>query len=932
VLRAALDTAGTAPAPVVVVHGEAGIGKTRTVAEFALTAEQHGAAVLWGTCYQGGVTYPYGPWAEALGGYLEGVAPDRVSAVLGVDAAALAQIVPAAARLAAPPALPPEQGRLRLYEAVVRCLDAIERTPVVVLDDLQWADADTLDLLVHVARFSARPLIVVLHRGGELDPARPVTQRLAEICRQRQCEYVLLASLPRDEAGLLLERVAQRSVGEDTLATIYSESGGNPFFLGELGRHLHRGGHDPSAPGWRPPETVRQAVGLRLAGLSAETRNMLQLASVFTAGFGFVELAALTGLDEPALLDCLDEALAAEVLAPAGAERYDFAHALVRHTLYDRFSASRRARIHRRLADALERTHAGRADVAAEIARQYRASAGLPGAERGVPHALAAAAAARAAPAPAEEEAFLGIAFALAPPEADAMRARILGELALARAEGGRSGESVATLTEALAVLEAAGADGAQIAALIHRVVSVLQDGLVSQATVEPLIARGLAALGDERGLAWARLKLLERPAEAVPAGPVRAARFLGFDPEAVRIARREGTEADAARTIDQFAQWSLPDLQAFMARVETWHDPLARLRGLQQLAMSATITRWAAAALPAERLCAEIEAIGDRTGALPARAMVCVFRAAIYGARGDFDAAVEALDRGASLAERIAPHHGIAAIAELVRELTLQHVEPDWQRMGERMYEVACRREEGPWIGLLWGAIAAHAFARAGLERRTREVLGYITPALLASGPWEYGHSGAINFAAEAVWTLRAAELAEPLLVATRAVIDAEAGDYYMASSELTVARLNSVLDRADAAGPAFERARRAAGARGHRPLRAIVDHDEALARQWARRPGGAPLLSAAAAEFEALGMKAWVGSAGVRAPLPDGLTAREAEVLRLLAAGRTNKEIAADLVLSVNTVERHLANAYRKISIRNRADATAYVLRADL
>ncbi|WP_304412495.1 ATP-binding protein [Candidatus Solirubrobacter pratensis] len=921
VLHEALEAARAGAPPMLVVHGEAGIGKTRTIAEFARAAEDDGAAVLWGTCYQGCLTYPYGPWAQALGAYLDGVPGDRVASVLGVDAAALAQLLPPPARLAALPALPPGQGRLRLYEAVVRCLQAIERTPVLVLDDIQWADADSLDLLVHVARFATRPLIVLAHRGGDLDPADPVTQRLAEISRHRESDHVPLESLPRDEAGVLLEHVAQRRVGNDTLTAIYDESGGNPFFLGELGRHLQRRGQDPGAPGWRPPATVRQAVGLRLAGLSKATREMLQLAAVFTSGFGFVELSALTGLDEAALLDCLDEALAAEVLEPAGPERYDFAHALVRHTLYDRFSPSRRARIHRRLAEALERTHG--AQLGAEIARQYRASATFPGAEAGVPYAIAAAAAASAVPAPAEAEELLEIALAL---DTGAQRAGILGRLALARAEAGRHAEAVATLTAALDLMS----KGEEIATLIQRVLTVLQDGLADQASLDPLIARGLAALGDRHGLAWARLKLLERPTEAILAGDVHATRFLGFDPEAVRIARVEGTEADAARTIDQFAQWPLPELESFMTRVAGWHDPLARLRGLLLLGMSATVTRWSGASLPAEQLCAEIELLGERTGSLPARAMAAVFRAAIHGARGEFGESVAALDRAASLMERLPSGHAVTNIALLVRELTLQHVEADWPAMGERMYALARRRDPGPWFGLMWAAIAAHAFARAGLEDRSRFVLGRITPAISACDPWDNAQSGAVNFAAEAIWDLRATDLAAPLLTCAQALVDAGAGDYYMASSELTVARLQALLGHGG--GESFDRARCATERRDQRPLRAIVDHDDAIARQWTRQAGAEPLLRSAAARFEELGMNEWAGRAPPRSGLPDGLTAREVEVLRLLAAGRTNKEIASELVLSVHTVERHLANAYRKISVRNRADATAYVLRSGL
>ncbi len=906
-LRGALDAAHAGRPPVVVVHGEPGIGKTRTVAEFARLAESEDAAVLWGTCYQGGITYPYGPWAEALGAFLDGVPGDRVASVLGADAAALAQLLPPPGRLKAAPALPPDQGRLRLYEAVVRCLQAIERTPVLVLDDLQWADTDSLDLLVHVARFATRPLVVLLHRGGELDAA-------AEIARHRPFEDIPLGSLPPGDAAVLLERAARRRVSSQTLATIYEETAGNPFFLRELGRHLQRPGED------RLPATVRQAVGLRLAALSAPTREMLQLAAVFTAGFGFVELSALTGFDEPKLLDCLDEALAAELLEPAGEERYEFAHALVRHTLYDRFSPSRRARIHRRLAEALERTHGS--GLAAEIARQYLASATMPGAERGAPHALSAAEAARAVPAPAEAEAFLEIALTL---DGGAMRARILADLALARAEAGRSAEALVTLSDALDGL----VDGEAVADLVHRVVSVLQDGLVGQASLEPLIARGLAALGERHGLAWARLKLLERPTEEVYAGPVHAARFLGFEPLALRIARAEGTEADDARTIDQHAQWALPELEAFMAEVAGWQEPLARLRGLLLLGRNATVTRWGGSTLPADRICAELEALGERIGSLPAQAMACVYRAALHGSHGEFEASLRSLDKAASLAERLPPAHAVPTVEMLVRDLTQQHVAPDWPAMGERMYATACRREPGPWFGLLWAAIAAHAFARAGEEARAREVLGYITPAIVAADPWDYAQSGAVNFSAEAVWDLRAGELAEPLLRCAQALIDAGAGDYYMASSELTVARLHALLGRPS--GESFERARQALDARGQAPLRAIVDHDDGVARSLARDPGAAALLASAAARFDALGMAAWAGRAPPRG-LPDRLTAREAEVLRLLAAGRTNKEIAGELVLSVYTVERHLANAYRKISVRNRADATAYVLRADL
>jgi ATP/maltotriose-dependent transcriptional regulator MalT len=229
-----------------------------------------------------------------------------------------------------------------------------------------------------------------------------------------------------------------------------------------------------------------------------------------------------------------------------------------------------------------------------------------------------------------------------------------------------------------------------------------------------------------------------------------------------------------------------------------------------------------------------------------------------------------------------------------------------------------------------------AYAYAIAEQVDRAREVLGYVLPALTRDHPLDSTYINAIGLAGSAVWELRAADLAERLLPNVRIVADSDPHEFYMTSSELTVARLSAVTGRVDQALDYFERARVTLERRDQQVLRAIVDYDEAVTRLEHQQPGGVRLLDTARAQFEQLGMHEWSRRVALlKAPelgLPDGLTTREAEVLRLVAKRRTNKEIAAELVVSVHTVERHVQNAYRKIGANSRMDARAYVSRIEL
>jgi DNA-binding CsgD family transcriptional regulator len=508
----------------------------------------------------------------------------------------------------------------------------------------------------------------------------------------------------------------------------------------------------------------------------------------------------------------------------------------------------------------------------------------------------------------------------------------VLSELAVAEAEAGRLEDAPRTLEAAVSLLEQGGAAGEAIAELVYAVGVALWTALASSRAIEPLVARALAAVGETRSLTWARLKLLHRFARPEAVGRVHVLRPVRLDPEAVRIARSEGTEADYAFTIESWDPSFGTEIEQLIARIDRWRDPVARLRALVNVVGYLTLPEPGSS--PAtDRLCAELRALADDVGLLPHRAFARVFRAALLGGRGEFDAAAEQIGQARALFERQSPSGTVPGLATLVGELNAQHVAANWPRLAAVMLGLARSPGDAGWLRLACAAFAAQAFASEGEVHRAREILDNMVPALESA---ELLEPLVIGLVGAAVWELRAKDLAERLLSRALALAEADGHEFYMTSTELTVARLSAVLGRFDQAIDYFERARVTLERRDQPVLRAIVDHDEARARIEHKRPDATSMLAAASARFEELGMHEWSRRAAllesVDHGLPDRLTAREGEILRLVALGRTNKEIAAELVVSVHTVERHVQNAYRKIGARNRADASTYVARVAL
>jgi DNA-binding CsgD family transcriptional regulator len=269
--------------------------------------------------------------------------------------------------------------------------------------------------------------------------------------------------------------------------------------------------------------------------------------------------------------------------------------------------------------------------------------------------------------------------------------------------------------------------------------------------------------------------------------------------------------------------------------------------------------------------------------------------------------------------------------LRDFVEFMLGQYTDEDLTRFARLESERAFDPRIHPWLTLLHASAAAYAHARSGDAAEARRYLGWIVPALGALSPTTINQGASVFFTAGAAWELGEAEHAAELRRLALALIASEVADYTPVSSELTVARMSTLLGHVGEARLYFDRARAVLNERGTRPLRAIVDHDEALVVGRQNAAAATELAESARAVFEELEMKGWLDRAetllsSLRSVEVSGLTPRETEVLRLLAGGRTNKEIAAELVISVHTVERHVATIYRKIGARNRMDATAF------
>jgi DNA-binding CsgD family transcriptional regulator/DNA polymerase III delta prime subunit len=962
-LKSALEDTISGRGRLVMLVGEPGIGKTRTAQELASHAQTLGVQVLWGWCYEEAGAPPYWPWVQPLRSYIQQTSPDQLRSQMGPGAADIAEVISAVREklpgLEPPPALEPEQARFRLFDSVTTFLkNATQSQPLVlVLDDLHWADKPSLLLLQFLARQLAesRLLVVGCYRDVELSRQHPLSETLAQLSRLPLFQRKLLQGLSKEDTERFIEATAGIRPPQSLAATIYAHTEGNPLFVKEVVRFLSERKElvteEMAGPqDTRIPEGVREVIGQRLNRLSGQCHQALVIAAVIGRKFSLKELGLLVdGLLEDRLLDVVEEALAARLIeeVPGSTEGYQFSHALIQETLASELWAARRVRLHAKIAQALEELYGLEAEAhAAELAYHFAEAEPVLGTEKLVRYSLLAGE--RALATYAWEEALQHFQQGLAArgvPLTGVAAARDAQEAALLFGLGRAQAATLSRerLEEALTSLDRSFeyyADAGDVSSAV--------------AVAEYPLPRHSSWLSKVN-------QRIERALTLVPPDSVAAGRLLPtYGDQSGR------TENDYAKAKEAF--------ERALAIARREKDVGLKMR---------TLAAWAGVDYFHLRLAESLEKslqvveLARRAGDphLEINGRLHSLQTLVH--LGDSKNAEEQAKAGLALAERLQARHWLAWA--LWCGVNLYHFLGDWGQARQLVSRhLAIEPNSAPFLkNLVWLEYELGEFEQAEVYlKRLQEIMRqtpprpcaeYGDPSLVSHfASMITGSSDYLEIAGQASRVVLSSPLANPFWIeivriglALKAV---DTKDYALAQEQYLALKglqgktrgaficadrlmglLAHTLGNLHQAAAHFEDARAYCRKEGFRPELAWTCHDYAAALLQRCDKGDSgkaeSLLSTALDLSQELGMKPLqervlrlqpqVESKQAQAHrYPAGLSRREVEVLHLVAKGKTNSEIAYDLVLSQRTVQRHISNIYAKINARNRAEATTFFL----
>jgi class 3 adenylate cyclase/tetratricopeptide (TPR) repeat protein len=477
-LRRLVDDTLTGRGRLALVAGEAGVGKSRLVAEIGDEAQARGMRVLTGHCVEMSGTPPYLPYVEMIDQAI--TTPRSFPALwkaLGDVAAEIARIAPALRRvfpdIPPPVELPAELARRYVWNSFGEFIGrAAQGQPLLlVLEDLHWADESSLLLTEYLAPLLPEMPVLVLgtYRDLEVDLHHSLARVIGRLGRQRLVERVNLQRLSFDGVRAMVEALAGQSAPEQLVRVIDRETEGNPFFVEEVYLHLVESGvlldeHGRVRPDLQldevwAPESIRLVLGQRLDRLAMSTREVLVAAAVSGRMFSseLVGEVADTGADQ--LVDAFDQAERARLLAPGRVPgELMFGHELIRQTLLSDVSAAERERLHVRTAEAISRLYSDDLEAHAGEFAYHLSHAGHSADPASLVHYLTIAGE-RAFDAAAFGDAvgYFEKALSLMPNEGQLGRAQLLERLAMALRSVGRWDDALRTMNDALDRYEALG-------------------------------------------------------------------------------------------------------------------------------------------------------------------------------------------------------------------------------------------------------------------------------------------------------------------------------------------------------------------------------------------------------------------------------------------------------------------------------------------
>ncbi len=381
-LERALQAAAQGKGHCLVLSGEAGLGKSRLLAEARARAASQNFLILQGNCFEQDVAFPYAALIDLLRAFFAQRGANAVRESLGALSAEFVKLLPELAwtlpEVQPTPALDAEAEKRRLFEALAQWLVRLSQSQplLLIFEDVHWSDETSLDLLHFVLRrISASPVLVLASYRRE-DASAQLTRLIVQLERERLGREIALKPLARDDVDAMLRAIFSlpQPVRNEFLDPILELTEGNPFFIEEILKDLVEAGDIfRSAAGWerRPmrelhrlhTRSVQDGVQRRVAQLSEMARRIILLAAVAGRRFDFELLRQLTGHDEQALLQVMKELIAAQLVSEEAAGRFVFRHALTQHAIYSQSLALERKGLHRAIGETMERLYADAVDT-----------------------------------------------------------------------------------------------------------------------------------------------------------------------------------------------------------------------------------------------------------------------------------------------------------------------------------------------------------------------------------------------------------------------------------------------------------------------------------------------------------------------------------------------------------------------------------------